>query len=164
MSDRTDLPLFVFGTLRDPLVLSLVLGRGSGAVATRAAELPGHVTVTLPGETYPVLQACPDARVCGLLLEGLQAGDMSRIEFFEGEEYAFEVATVHAAAGPVTAQLCAERSARPGERRPWRLEQWQRDHRAGFLPAARDYMALFGCMSVAEADVRWRELAARAGR
>ena len=161
MSVRADLPLFVFGTLRDPAVLSLVLGRGVATVAARGAQLPGHVAVTVTGETYPVLQVRPGGSAPGLLLAGLDAGDLSRIAFFEGEEYVFQSATVHTAAGREPALLCAERHARAGVRRPWVLEEWQREHRDDFLPVASGYMALFGRMSMAEADARWRELAAR---
>jgi len=162
MSEDSGLPLFVFGTLRDPLVLELVLARDAASVSARAAWLDGHVTVTLPGESYPVLAPRRDARAPGLLLDALDAHDMARIAFFEGEEYAFEATTVVAHhAGEVGALLCAERSQRTGARPPWRLEDWQREHREGFLAAARRYMALFGEMSVAEADARWQSLAGR---
>lgn len=164
MSAPPALPLFVFGTLRDPLVLGLVLARDAASVPVRRASLHGHVTVTLPGESYPVLAPRRDARAPGLLLDGLDAEDMARIAFFEGDEYAFEEATVVAYdAGEVSALLCAERSRRAGARPPWRLETWQRDHRADFLPAARSYMALYGRMSVAEADARWPSFAGGAG-
>jgi len=156
MTDRPDHPLFVFGTLRDPLVLALVLAREAQSVTVREAWLHGHVTVHLPGESYPVLEPRHGARAPGLLLEALDGEDMARIAFFEGEEYAFEHATVVAPdAGEVVALLCAERSQRTGARPRWRLEDWQREHRESFLLAAQRYMALYGRMSVEEADALW---------
>ena len=155
------LPLFVFGTLRDVHVLELVLGRDPAHVRARAAWLEDHHTVTLPDETYPVLARRPGGRVRGQLLS-LDAGELERIAFFEGEEYGFESATVVTVAGVLErAMLCGDRSTRPGRRPPWSLEEWQRVHKDGFLPMARSYMTLFGSASIAEAEALWRQLNGR---
>lgn len=154
----TQLPLFAFGTLRDVQVLHLVLGRDPRDVVAREAWLEGHRTVVLPGETFPVLAPCAGARVGGLLLE-LTAADLARVAFFEGDEYGFDRATVVTAGDArETAILCGERGSRAGHRPAWSLEQWQRDHKAGFLPMVGSYMAYYGSMSVTEADRIWREL------
>ena len=160
ISNNAPLPLFVFGTLRDPLVLRLVLGRDPSQVSSCAAWLRDHVTVTLPEESYPVRERERGAFAPGLLLAGLSAADLDRIAFFEGEEYAFEETRVVVATGtdtavPVSALLCAERSGREGKRHPWSLEHWQRRHRAAFLDMARRYMAQYGRLSVSEADRLW---------
>jgi len=153
--------LFVFGTLRDVHVLALVLGRDAGQVSSRAAWLDHHDTVMLPEETYPVLEHRSGVRVRGQLLT-LDAGDLERIAFFEGEEYGFDAATVVTGEGVLErAILCGDRSTRRGPRHPWSLEQWQRRHKEGFLAMARTYMTLFGSMTIEEADAVWRQLNGR---
>jgi len=154
-------PLFVFGTLRDEDVRAVVLGRDPASVPTRAAVLPGQRTVTLPGETYPVLAPAEEAEAPGLLLE-LDAPALDRVAFFEGEEYGFDEARVRIAGGGcVPAIVCGDRTAPRGPRRAWSLEQWCRDHKPSFLPAVRAYMELYGGATLDEADRVWRSLSAR---
>src|SRR3569623_38566 len=51
-------PLYVYGTLRDPDVLELVLGR---VLAGAAATAPGYRAEGMPGRSYPGLRRQPGA-------------------------------------------------------------------------------------------------------
>ena len=153
------LPLFVYGTMRDPEVLSLVLGRPEGAVEREGAWLQGARLARVSDETYPMLVSDPGASVEGELLVGLSGADRARIRFFEGDEYAVDEARIrtHSAATVAAELFVLTGTANAAE--PWSLETWQRDHRAGFLPMARDFMALYGRASPEAAEALWSRLA-----
>ena len=50
-----NLPLFVYGSMRDVEVRSLVLGRTPPAFRTEPAWMPGVAAAVVPGESYPYL-------------------------------------------------------------------------------------------------------------
>ena len=146
-------PLFVFGTLRDPDVLATVLGRADGA-RVEPAHLPGRAALAVAGRDYPVLVVDPGARAPGALLHGLDAVDRDRLGWFEGEAYALAPVRVETAAGPVEAVAFAATLALPTAG-PWRLEDWRRGAKAGFLGRARLWMAEYGRDRPAADDVVW---------
>ena len=51
------MPLFVYGTLRDPDVLAAVLGHPH--LLHQAAEANGYAALHYPGRSYPALVASP---------------------------------------------------------------------------------------------------------
>jgi gamma-glutamylaminecyclotransferase len=76
-------PLFVYGTLMEPRVRAEVLGPDARATA-RPARLRGYRRVAVPGFAYPVIEAgAPEDVVDGRLLEGLTAGDYTRLDAYE---------------------------------------------------------------------------------
>lgn len=87
------LPYFFFGTLMDPDVLSLVLGRDPGPLST-VATLSGFARVRVEGEPYPALVEAPDGQVEGLLLRDYVPEDDQRIRFFEDFDFAIEQCSV----------------------------------------------------------------------
>ena len=146
-------PLFVFGTLRDPDVLAVVLGRADGARA-EPAHLPGHAALSVAGRDYPVLVASPRARAPGTLLHGLDGTDRDRLGWFEGEAYALRAVRVETAAGAIDAVAFAATLALPTAG-PWRLEDWRRAAKAAFLERARRWMAEYGRDRPAADEVVW---------
>mgnify|MGYP000892159246 CR=1 FL=1 len=77
------LPLFIYGSLRDPGVRALVLGRRTD-LTTQPAVLRGHVRTTVPDFDYPfVAPADPDDRVDGELLLGLGDADYGLLDEYE---------------------------------------------------------------------------------
>lgn len=79
--ERTDLPLFAYGTLADPGFVARVLER---PVAAEPAELVGFVRVEPEGFDYPVVLASPGERTEGLLYRALRADDWRRLDAYEG--------------------------------------------------------------------------------
>ena len=61
------LPLFVYGTLRDPDLLAAVLGRKLRPGGQHMARAPGFRAVHYPGRIYPALIRVPGAAAEGLL-------------------------------------------------------------------------------------------------
>jgi hypothetical protein len=55
------LPLFVYGTLRDPDLLAAVLGRKLRPAGQHVARAPGFRAIYYPGRIYPALIREPGA-------------------------------------------------------------------------------------------------------
>lgn len=150
----TDRPYFFFGTLMDPDVLRLVLGRDPGPFAA-AAILHGFERVRVEGESYPALAAAPAGRVEGVLLRGYTAGDDLRIRYFEDFDFTIERCEVHTAAGAETAYFCgAVRNIAPTDL-PWSYVDWAASEKEKFLQVARIYMAAYGELEGEAADRLW---------
>lgn len=98
------LPLFVYGSLRDPRVVARLFGARSD-LRTGPATLPGHERQTVPSFGYPFLvPADGDARVDGELLLGLTADDyriLDRYEDLDEGLYVRAIVTVQTADGLV---------------------------------------------------------------
>ena len=101
------LPLFVYGSLRDPRVRARVLGEQRPALTTCPATLYGHERQTVPSFGYPFLvPAGADAGVDGELILGLADADYPVLDRYEDVEdglYVRERVTVETADGPVDA-------------------------------------------------------------
>ena len=108
------LPLFIYGSLRDPQVRTQLLGPRPD-LTTCPATLHGFVRQTVPSFGYPFLVpadadagpvARPTARVEGELLLGLGAADyrvLDRYEDLDDGWYVRSVVTVQTADGPADA-------------------------------------------------------------
>lgn len=157
MTDDSELPLFVFGTLMDPDVFDLVTGRRLASYVTRPARLDAMARRRAAGEHYPVLVPDPSASVDGFVVEGLAGEALSRARFFEGEEFELERGRVRLIAGDVVieARFFADRTNDEHTDQPWRLVDWQRDAKAALMPRIRRYMSCYAKMDVAEADAYW---------
>ena len=156
---RMNLPLFVYGSMRDGDVRALVLGRAPPAVRTEPAWMPGAAVALVPGESYPYLVSAEGARAPGDLVHGLDERSLDRILFFEGDEYAFVECEVEHAGGERVAAMHFGGVAIPeGPVVPWSLEQWRSREKSRFLAMTREYMALWRCATRAEAEARWQRL------
>jgi gamma-glutamylcyclotransferase (GGCT)/AIG2-like uncharacterized protein YtfP len=76
-------PLFVYGTLSFPEVVSALLGR---TVSGRPAFIGGHRRVILKGKIYPAVIKS-DGLVEGTLLEDLSAEELILLDTFEDDFY-----------------------------------------------------------------------------
>jgi gamma-glutamylcyclotransferase (GGCT)/AIG2-like uncharacterized protein YtfP len=77
------LALFIYGSLRDPLVRRRVLGARSD-LSTVPAILHGHARQTVPSFDYPFLvPAGPEDRVEGEIILGLTETDYSILDAYE---------------------------------------------------------------------------------
>ncbi|MFC5754567.1 gamma-glutamylcyclotransferase family protein [Actinomadura rugatobispora] len=76
--------LFVYGTLRFPEILEILLGR---VPRLAPAAVAGWRVRALPGVTYPGLVADPDATAEGVLISGLTEAEQGLLDDFEDESY-----------------------------------------------------------------------------
>ncbi|HWA18920.1 MAG TPA: gamma-glutamylcyclotransferase family protein [Devosia sp.] len=133
--------LFVYGTLRDPDILSAVLGRplNGGAIADAAA--PGFHVVHYPGRNYPGLVRVAGKAAPGLVLLDLSAFQMDLLDAFEGDEYRPEAIPVMI--GEELHQVLAylPTISIPGDAAAWTLSAWQAEHKSRLLFSHRDTAA-----------------------
>jgi nudix-type nucleoside diphosphatase (YffH/AdpP family) len=152
-------PIFFYGSLRDPEMLELVLGRPARPVPAIAE---GEATVCLSGEDYPILVPAPGQRAEGVLLDDVSAEELARIAFFEEAEYALAPITVLTAAGAREA-LCFRATRKPrATTLPWDFGEWRRTARPAALEATREYMAHYGRLTAEQLDAIWPAIRNRA--
>lgn len=105
-SGGVTLPLFVYGSLRDPRVRTQLFGARPDLSACPAV-LPGHERQTVPSFGYPFLAPVDtDTRVDGELLLGLTDDDYSILDRYEDLDeglYVRSIVRVQTADGSVDA-------------------------------------------------------------
>ncbi len=147
---------FFFGLLRDADVLALVTGRPWTAGRFTGARLAGARLVRLRGETFPMLVPAPDVWVPGVLAGDLTDTDLDRIRFFESVEYEPSIVEIEVAGGgSVEARAFVTTGHAVHDEESWSFEDWSQRDKARSLREADLWMALFGHLSVEEADRRW---------
>jgi gamma-glutamylcyclotransferase (GGCT)/AIG2-like uncharacterized protein YtfP len=129
----TLLPLFLYGTLRDPDILATVLGRTVSDRNLVAATAPDCAAVYFPDRFYPALVQRTGSAAPGLLLTGATTDDLAALDAFEGDEYWRGPITVTTADGALLADAYLPTLAIPADAAPWTLEDWTRDHKAQML-------------------------------
>lgn len=153
--------LFVFGTLLDPELRGIVLGRAADG---RGASLSGASIRKAQAGDWPVLAPEPTERAEGRLLEALSDSELARLHFYEK---GFGYSPLHekvdvAGGGERTALLYRPDRSDPPSREPWRLDAWQEDWGALTRCAAREVMALHGRIDVSELPARMPTIRMRA--
>jgi hypothetical protein len=129
------LPLFAYGTLRDPDLLAAVLGRPLRPGTLYPARAPGFRAVHYPGRIYPALVRSPGSAVDGLLITGLTPFERDLLDAYEGDEYR---------RAPIAAMLADEPElheadaylpavAVPTDAHEWSLSRWQVEHKPRVL-------------------------------
>ena len=100
-----NLPLFVYGSMRDEGCPRARPRPRSARGPYRSRVDAGVAAVRVPEESYPYLVSSDCARVPGELVHGLDAEDLDRILFFEGDEYGFVESVVERAGGERVAAM-----------------------------------------------------------
>lgn len=151
---------FFYGTLCHPPLLAAVLGRDP---AGEAATLPGHAVFWAEGGAFPlIVEGGAGAR--GVLVRGLGAGDVARLDFYEaGFDFATRDVEVTTATGPAVARVYfpAPGRWRPGA--PWSLADWAARWGAVATSAAGDFIAQRGIVPAARLRARYPMMLVRAG-
>ena len=132
--------LFVYGTLRDPDIRSIVLGSWRGLAAP--ALLRGCDAVQVKGASYPALR--PRAVGCarGFILTAIDLPTLERVAHYEGDEYRVSRRQpLVDGRGPVDALIFLALRDVPLSKRPWRLEEWQRCYKRAALLRTDAWMA-----------------------
>ncbi|MGK7868242.1 gamma-glutamylcyclotransferase family protein [Falsiroseomonas sp. E2-1-a20] len=98
-TDPAGLPVFVYGSLLDPLVLARQSGRRGLMRLAVPAVLPGWRRVGLRGTAFPTLVRARGCRTEGVLLR-LRGAPMRRLMAYEGAAYRLRWIRVRTARGP----------------------------------------------------------------
>ncbi len=143
--DQRGSALFFFGTLMDPDVLALVLGRPIEDLCRGPATLTGYVRRRVRGESFPLLVPRAGGRVEGVLVEGLSRADISRLRYFEGSAYLLAPCRIITPSGIRAALAFLVDGGHGGVLRDsglaWDLDQWQQRDKPRFLVRAAELMA-----------------------
>jgi hypothetical protein len=128
------LPLFVYGTLRDPDLLMAVLGRLLLPGTVHAARAPGFRVVEYPGRSYPGITRVPGAAE-GLLITGISPFERDLLDAWEGGEYRRTPIAAMLADEPELheADAYVPAIALPTDAHDWSLSRWQAEHKARAL-------------------------------
>jgi len=125
---------FFYGTLMDEDVLAAVLGHASGGLPRSTAVLAGFRRVKARGASYPVIIPAAGTETEGLLVAGLTIADARRLAGYEGDGYRCRRLSVCCGGqGSVIASVFVPRWPAMASDQPWSLDDWRRDHKAGFL-------------------------------
>ena len=127
--------LFVYGTLRDPDLLSRVMARPLNAGAMLPAAAPGFAALHYPGRLYPALVRAPGAAAPGLVLTDLSPFEHDLLDAFEGAEYRRGLIPVMIDEELHEAFAYLPAIAIPAGAAPWTLEAWQAAHKPRVLAA-----------------------------
>ena len=150
--------LFFFGSLMDLELLALVIGRRLDDLSTAEAALHGFERRRAVGESFPVIVPHPGGRVVGLLVDGLTAADLDRIQFFEGSDYALHPFTVGCGEERIDVQVFLPTARLEAEPSAWDFAAWAETERTMCFALAEELMSHYGGRSIAEIDVLWPEM------
>jgi nudix-type nucleoside diphosphatase (YffH/AdpP family) len=154
--------IFFYGSLRDPVLLELVLARPVDRAHLIPACAEGYATLRLVDEAYPMLLPADGTCAEGILFEHATETDLDRLAFFEEAEYGLAPITVTAADGPRTAHYFCGTDKPEASTERWDFDAWRQQHRAVATEATREYMDHYGRLPVAEVDTIWPGIMIRA--
>ncbi|GAA3953931.1 hypothetical protein GCM10023085_40580 [Actinomadura viridis] len=127
--DRQD-GLFVYGTLRFPEILEILLGRVPGLAPASAR---GWRVRALPGVVYPGMVADPGGIADGILISGLTDAEHRLLDAFEGDPYGTAVLSLEGGAGLARAYVWLG----PTEPRDWDPAHFAEHEMAAFADDCR---------------------------
>lgn len=132
---------FFFGTLMDPDVLALVLGRRLRDHDRLVAALDHHRTVRGAAEPYPVLVPERGAVTPGRVLLRPSPDDERRIAWFEEDEYAARWCRVRLVGGSsIAARVFFAHDALGRTEVAWDYGRWCREEKAGYLVRCAEWL------------------------
>ncbi len=154
--------LFFYGTLCHVPLLEVVLDRPAERIDVVNAVLPGYGAWWVKDHSFPMIAAAAEMQAEGILVRGLNAQDVARLDYYEGGfDFALVDLSVTHAGGCTVAQVYfPAREWQPGPR--WSLSGWADRWGAMTVSAAREVMVQFGHKPVAEVQALWPFFCARA--
>ena len=135
---RTLVRFFFYGSLLDPDVTALVIGRRLPPSAWTPATLPGYSRRKARGVSYPVAVRDPKGVVQGAVVSGFSQREVERLTAYEGPRYHTVPLKVRSRGRIVTVSVFEPKEmafqAVDGE---WSLQQWQRHDKRWFVERIR---------------------------
>lgn len=126
-------PLFCYGTLCIPAVMRQVIGRVPESIS---CSLLGYACYSLTGLVYPGIVPEKGARVSGVLYQGLNRAQLTKLDAYEGEQYRRQRVRVDVAQGQAEQAWTYTLQPRYYHRiagKGWSLEQFRREQLAQYL-------------------------------
>lgn len=157
--------LFFFGTLIDPDLFRLIVGRPMADFAVKPATLAGYRITRAAAFPYPMVKADPRSEAPGLRVAGLTATEVERISYYETDEYDLFGVTLKIAPNQfesaktfiATAQLEASDE-------PWSLVEWEKEVKELALIEAALAMDQFGVLTRETVNDHWPDFEIKAAQ
>jgi len=153
--------LFFYGTLRHRPLLDLVLGAGVHKLDIIDARLKGYGVYGVAEGPFPMIQPEDDGVAQGLLVKGLSATEVARLNFYEGS-FAYDLVDATLEDG-TPAQFYFPQPGQWTATQPWSLEAWVAEHSAMNQYAAQEVMSYFGELTPEQVAALFPRIRARAG-
>lgn len=153
--------LFFYGTLRHHPLLDIVMGDAGDTLDVREAVLPDHAVFAVDEGPFPTILPQKGAKAQGLVVSGLTADHIARLDFYEGS-FDYDLVPITLQDGMQTACYMS----RPGRwtaTQPWSLEAWIAQHGEMNNHAAAEVMSYYGHKSRDEVAALFPRIRARAG-
>ena len=131
--------VFAYGTLQVDAVMECVTGR---LFPGEPAVLPGFRRRRLVRRTYPGVVATPGEDTAGVVVRGVDADALARLDVFESDIYDRRVLEVRTAAGPSLAAwvyVVAAPHAHLMSDHLWELEDFLLEHGEAFIASCRRF-------------------------
>ena len=127
---RTAINIFIYGTLLDEDVSAMVIMETFSVIP---ANLPDYRALYVKGHIYPGIRAEIGTETSGGVIRGLSAKAISRLEYFEGENYSLKPINVLVRGKTEGAYFFV-----PGPKivlsdNTWELNDWMRRHKSAYL-------------------------------
>lgn len=156
--------LFIFGTLLHLPLLEVVSGDKDIAQRITWAVRPGYRVSRVKGQVFPIMHEDADSVAEGVIVEGLSAAHLERLDFyekaFEYERVDFVVLDKDQAPRSVSAYVPAEGRWSPAE--PWSRDSWIAEYGEVTAMTAVEAMAGFGVMTAPEMGAQYPNMMSRA--
>ncbi len=155
--------MFFYGTLCHRPLLHIILGR---EIEMLPARLPGYASHWAVGRPHPVLVECEGGETIGVLVRGLSADDVARLNYYEdGFAFTTLMRGVETSEGRVLALVYMTLPDQWQAGAEWSLADWQASVGDMVTATASDVMALYGQAPAAQVLGRYSEMLVRgAGR
>ena len=133
--------LFLYGTLRYRPLLELVLGRKPNDADVIDATLKGATVTWVKDQHFPMIALKTEGVASGVLLRGLSAEDVARLDFYEGG-FGYALVDVETSAGPAQVYLPGPEIGPAGA--PFVLSDWIEQFSDVNMYAAEEAFGYFG--------------------
>lgn len=134
--------LFFYGTLRHQPLLELVLGRDARDIDLSEAVLPEHAVRAVAEGPFPLIETAQGSDAKGLLVRGLSAKDLERLNYYEGS-FAYDLKQVTLGDQQV-AEVYFPAPDLWTPQAPWDFDAWLAEWGEMTLHAAVEVMGYFG--------------------
>jgi gamma-glutamylcyclotransferase (GGCT)/AIG2-like uncharacterized protein YtfP len=134
-------PLFAYGTLMDPEILTAVTGHARRGCPARLA---GYRRFLVRGTQYPAVVPAMGRRVSGILYRGVSRRDWSRLDRFEGGLYRRQLVRVQIEGGgwvSATVYVLRDEHRQLLSNRPWDFALFQREGKRQFAAEYEGFRA-----------------------
>lgn len=155
--------LFFYGSLRHVPLLEIVLGRASDNMDALPATLSNHTVRTVAEGPFPTIRVQEGAQANGLLVRGLDAQDIARLDFYEaGFDFDTRIVEVNTADGACDARIYFPAGDHWTAGAPWSLQDWVDQWGQLSCDAAREVMGRYGKASPQEISALFPFIRSRA--